>query len=153
MDAVLLDTDVFSYLIKEGDTRALLYRRHVAGKTIALSFITVGELYVWTVKRRWNAKRVAELERRIRAAVIVPYDLDICRLYGKLKAELITNGRTIPSNDLWIAVCAMRHSLPLVTHNRKDFEGIPSLRIISESEVVALPKPASLFEQETEPTS
>jgi hypothetical protein len=27
MDAVLLDTDVFSYLSKEGDTRAELYRR------------------------------------------------------------------------------------------------------------------------------
>ena len=46
-DAVLLDTDVFSYLNKPGDTRAALYRPHITGKTIALSFVTVGELYTW----------------------------------------------------------------------------------------------------------
>lgn len=51
MDALLLDTDVFSYLNKPGDTRGDLYRPHVKGKTIALSFISIGELYFWTVKR------------------------------------------------------------------------------------------------------
>ena len=44
MDAVLLDTDVFSFFLKAADTRATLYLPHVRGKTIALSFVTVGEL-------------------------------------------------------------------------------------------------------------
>lgn len=48
MDAVLLDTDVFSFLSKSRDSRGELYRPYVKGKTIALSFISVGELYVWT---------------------------------------------------------------------------------------------------------
>jgi hypothetical protein len=43
LDAVLLDTDVFSFLMKEGDTRYELYKPHVEGKTVALSFVTVGE--------------------------------------------------------------------------------------------------------------
>ena len=51
MDAVLLDTDVFSFLIRPGDTRGDLYRPLVQGKTIALSFISVGELYVWAELR------------------------------------------------------------------------------------------------------
>src|SRR5271156_2753329 len=117
MDAVLLDTDVFSYLSKEGDTRAELYRPHVKGKTIALSFITVGELYVWTVKRKWSPKRIAALEQRLKAAVIVPYDLELCKEYGRVKAGLLAAGRVVPANDLWIAICAIRHSIPLVTHN------------------------------------
>lgn len=75
MDAVLLDTDVFSFLSKEGDTRAALYRPHVKGKSIVLSFVTVGELYVWTVRRKWSAKRIADLEQHLKAAIIVPYDL------------------------------------------------------------------------------
>jgi predicted nucleic acid-binding protein len=145
MDAVLLDTDVFSFLIKEGDTRAELYRPHVKGKTIALSFVTVGELFAWSVKKNWNAKRRAELDRRIRAAVVVPYDLDLCRQFGRLKAELMIAGRTVPANDLWIAACALRHGLPLITHNRKDFEGIPNLRIVTEAERPKAPETGKLF--------
>lgn len=133
MDAVLLDTDVFSFLIREGDPRAALYQEHVKGKRVALSFVSVGELYVWAEKRKWALPRVAALEQRLKALVIVPYDLELCRQYGRVKASL-PPGRVVHTNDLWIAVCAIRHSLPLVTHNRKHFEGIPGLVVISESE-------------------
>lgn len=150
MDAVLLDTDVFSFLIKEGDTRAELYKPHVKGKTIALSFVTIGELYAWAAKKRWSAKRSAELERRIKAAVIVPFDLELCRQFGKLKAELMTAGRIIPANDLWIASCALRHSLALVTHNFKDFEGVPGLSVITEANRPKTPEPGRLFNEEPE---
>ena len=71
MDAVLLDTDVFSYLLKGNNPDAQRYRRHVEGKTIAVTFITVGELYSGAQKRRWGPARVASLETRLRAAVIV----------------------------------------------------------------------------------
>jgi tRNA(fMet)-specific endonuclease VapC len=133
MDAVLLDTDVFSYLMKEGDTRAALYRPHVMDKTIALSFVTVGELYVWNIRKRWGARRLASFEQRLKAAVIVPYDLDLCKQYGKVRAELLAAGNVVSANDLWIAVCALRHSLPLITHNAKHFERIPNLKVITEA--------------------
>src|SRR5260370_13959121 len=144
MDAVLLDTDVFSYLIKDGDTRAELYRPHVKGKTIALAFVTVGELYVWTIKRQWAAKRVAEREERLKAAVIIPYDLELCKEYACVKCSLDPQ-RSVPGNDLWIATCAIRHSIPLVTHNRKHFEGIPRLTLISEVAALPAQKPGNLF--------
>ena len=150
MDAVLLDTDVFSFLIKEGDTRAELYKAHVKGKTIALSFVTVGELFAWAAKRNWGAKKSAELERRIKAAVIVPFDLELCKQFGRLKAELMTIGSVIPANDLWIASCALRHSLPLITHNFKDFEGIPGLTLITEANRPKAPEPGRLFEDPEE---
>jgi predicted nucleic acid-binding protein len=133
MDAVLLDTDVFSYLNKRGDSRADHYRPHIIGKTIALSFITVGELYTWTVTRQWSSRRIAELEQRLKAAVIVPYDIELCKAYAQLRAALQTKGIAIAANDLWIAACAIRHSLPLITHNYKHFAPIPGLRVISES--------------------
>ena len=131
MDAVLLDTDVFSFLNKQGDTHAELYRPHVKGKTIALSFVTVGELYVWTIKKQWSAKRIAALEQHIKAAVIVPYDLELCKEYSRVKTSLPA-GKTVAANDLWIATRAIRHSLPLLTHNAKHFEDIPRLIVITE---------------------
>ena len=133
MNAVLLDTDVFSFLIRETDTRGELYKPHVQGKTIALSFVTVGELFAWSFRKKWSAKNFADLEQRIKTAVVIPYDFELCRQFGRLKADLMTVGRTIPANDLWIAACALRHALPLITHNSKDYVGIPDLHIITES--------------------
>ncbi len=130
MDAVLLDTDVFSFLSKPRDSRGELYRPLVKGKTIALSFISVGELYVWTIRRKWSPSRIAALERHLQHLVVVPYDLELCREYGKLKASL-PPGRVVSANDLWIATCAVRHSIPLLTHNRKHFDGIPRLKVVS----------------------
>jgi len=143
MDAVLLDTDVFSYLNK-GGTRADLYRPHVKGKTIALSFITVGELFFWTVKRKWSPKRIALLEEHIKAAVIVPYDFELCREFGRVK-ESLAPGRIVPVNDLWIATCAIRHSMPLLTHNPKHFSEIPRLRIVTEADKPTAPRTGELF--------
>jgi predicted nucleic acid-binding protein len=145
MDALLLDTDAFSFLMKRTDTRAELYKPHVKGKTIALSFITVGELFAWGVMRNWGASRFAELEHRVKTAVVVPYDLELCRKFGQLKSELMKKGISVSSNDLWIATCALRHSIPLVTHNKKHFELIPDLKIISKLEAPQAPKNASLF--------
>ncbi len=155
MDAVLLDTDVFSYLLRAGDRRGEPYRKHVQGKTIAVSFITVGELYYGATKRGWSPKTVVTLEQSLKAAVIVPYDVEICRAYGRLRATLKTESGTdrVFQNDLWIAACAVRHNLPLITNNRKHFEGIPDLKLISEAPTKPQPEPQNLFPQSTSPGS
>jgi tRNA(fMet)-specific endonuclease VapC len=129
METIVLDTDVFSFLLREGDSRADFYRPVVKGRRIALSFVTVGELFVWPAKRQWSEKRTAALEAALAAAVIIPYDLALCREYGRVKASL-PRGVIVPTNDLWIAVSAMRHSLPLLTHNARDFERVPGLTLL-----------------------
>ena len=131
MDVVLLDTDVFSFLMRRGDTRADQYRPHLQGKTVTLTFVSVGELYEWAAKRSWTANTLSAFEERLKAIVILPYDLELCREYARVKVSL-SKGRVVPANDLWIAACAIRHSLPLLSHNRKHFEGIARLRLISE---------------------
>jgi predicted nucleic acid-binding protein len=35
--------------------------------------------------------------------------------------------------DAWIAATALLHDLPLITHNRWDFEDIRGLNVISEA--------------------
>jgi len=138
MEAVILDTDVFSFLMRPKDTRGDAYRPHVKGKTVAVSFITVGELYHWAEKRKWSAKSRQNLEERLKAVVIVPYDAELCRTYGRVRASLPT-GLVVAANDLWIAACAIRHAITLVTNNRKHFERIPGLTIISETPAKTVP--------------
>ncbi len=140
MEAVI--TDVFSYLMKPKDTRGDAYRPHVKGKTVAVSFITVGELYHWAEKRKWSAKSRQNLEERLKAVVVVPYDAELCRTYGRVRASLPT-GFVVAANDLWIAACAIRHAITLITNNRKHFERIPGLTIISEMPAKTAPIPVS----------
>jgi tRNA(fMet)-specific endonuclease VapC len=133
MDAVLLDTDVFSFFLKTADTRAAVYDPYIRGRAIVLSFVTVGELYVWAARRHWNAKRISSLEQRLHSLVIVPYDFELCKIYGRIRAALLDKGRPVASNDLWIASSAIRHDIPLVTHNGKHFSSIRGLKVITES--------------------
>jgi tRNA(fMet)-specific endonuclease VapC len=104
---------------------------------VALSFVTVGELLFWAKKRKWGDRRIADLYTRLNSTVIVPYDLALCETYGTLKAKLQESGRVVADNDLWIAACSVRHSIPLVSNNRAHFEGIPDLVLISEAPRVA----------------
>ena len=103
---------------------------------MAISFITLGELRYWGYKRKWAKKRWDDLAARLRSTIIVPYDDAVCDVYAELKADLSVAGVVVENNDLWIAACAVRHSLTLITNNRSHFARIPRLAVISEDEVV-----------------
>ena len=133
LDIILLDTDVFSYLMEPGDPRGLPYLRHVEGRTTALSFITVGELLFGAFRRDWGERRTGDLQGRLRAAFILPLDHEACVAYAGLKTRLRRQGQVLADNDLWIAALAVRHSVPLVSNNRKHFERVPGLALISEA--------------------
>ena len=57
----------------------------------------------------------------------------LCQTYAELNAKLLQAGRKIGDNDLWIAATAIRHSIPLISHNRKHYDDIPDLVFISET--------------------
>jgi tRNA(fMet)-specific endonuclease VapC len=122
--------------MKPNDTRAALYRPHVDGKLPAVSFVTVGELLFGATKKQWSPKKIADLHSKLRSVVVVPYDLTLCERYAELKTKLRCVGRVVADNDLWIAATAIRHSIPLVSHNRSHFDGIPDLALISEAPAV-----------------
>jgi tRNA(fMet)-specific endonuclease VapC len=128
----LVDTDVFSFYIK-GDTRASQYDKHTKGKKWALSFATVGELLTWSKYKGWGPVKIAELERRIALTGVIPYDETLCQTYAELNAQFLKGGRPTRDNDLWIAATAIRHSIPLVSHNRKHHDDIPGLVLLSET--------------------
>jgi tRNA(fMet)-specific endonuclease VapC len=132
VEVVLVDTDVFSFYIK-GDTRASQYDKHTKGKKWALSFATVGELLTWSKYKGWGPAKIAELERRIGLTGVVPYDVALCQTYAELNAQILKAGKPIGDNDLWIAATAIRHSIPLISHNRKHYDEIPGLVLISET--------------------
>jgi tRNA(fMet)-specific endonuclease VapC len=119
-----------------GRPEARVYASHLKGKLIAISFVTVGELYFWAEKGNWGQKKRVQLETALKNYVVIPYDHEIAKQYAKVLAERQRLGRPISFNDAWIAACAIRHATPLVTHNGKDFESISGLQIITEKTIV-----------------
>jgi predicted nucleic acid-binding protein len=134
---LMLDTNILSYLWKN-DPLAQLYAPHLAGKLLVISFITVGELFYWWEDKGWGERRKQEMESRLRNFIVVPSDHEISRCYGMVAKERKRQGRPISLNDAWIAACAIRHGVKLVTHNATDFEGIRNLTVISEKPPAAM---------------
>jgi len=64
IDAVVIDTDVLSYLFK-GDTRAGLYLPHLDQRLGLLCFMTLAELRQWALIRNWGERRRRNLEEFI----------------------------------------------------------------------------------------
>jgi tRNA(fMet)-specific endonuclease VapC len=128
---IILDTCIVSYLMKGGPL-AVAYAPHTHGRLLAISFITVGEMYFGAENNNWGNKKRRALETTLRNFVVIPYDHEIARFYGRLVAERKRNGKPVAPNDAWIAACAVRHAVPLVTHNAKDFMGITALDVITE---------------------
>jgi tRNA(fMet)-specific endonuclease VapC len=125
---VLVDTDVFSFLFK-GDTRGSLYLPHLSGNTLNLAFATVAELYRWTVMHGWGKARIDDLNMAIGRCAVVSWDDATAWHWARVMS---IKGRPITEGDAWVAAVALRHGLPLVTHNRKHFDGIAGLTVISE---------------------
>ncbi len=122
MRNVLVDTDVASMLLKGRASDWV--SREVVGRRVWVSFVGVGELWKWAEVRGWGAPRRSELETWLGRRSIIPFDKGIARLWGRLSGAAHLRGRPRPQNDTWVAACAVRHDLPLLTLNRKDYEDL-----------------------------
>ena len=128
MSAVVLDTNIVSFL-ERNDSRTALYRKHIEGRTLAISFATVGELFEGAFSGGWGESKIKDLEEMLKGYVVVPYSPEVCRQWGVIRAA--RRRRTISENDAWIAATAVSHGCPLITHDA-DFEGVPGLEVLTE---------------------
>ncbi|NJN90961.1 MAG: type II toxin-antitoxin system VapC family toxin, partial [Leptolyngbyaceae cyanobacterium SL_5_14] len=110
-------------------TRAKDYAALLQGNQLALSFMTVAELFQWSAIHKWSEPRIKQLEQTLSNYLVIPVDIELCRSWGNLRAEMQIIGRPISVQDAWIAATALLYNLPLVTHNVKDFSRIPGLEV------------------------
>lgn len=129
MSWLLLDTNVVSYLFK-GDSRAAAYAPLLNGNELAISMMTVAELFQWAAMRDWGLVRLQALESLMNRFAIMPIDVETCRFWAVARAGRAARGEPISPQDAWIAATCLRHRLPLVTHNTRDYQNIPGLIIL-----------------------
>ncbi len=130
MSLLLIDTDIASFIFK-GSDYADSYLPLLSDQELALSFMTVAELFQWAIRRQWGDRRLSRLEQYLSNYLVIPVDQPLCREWAQVRSDRQSAGRPISSQDAWIAATALRYDLPLVTHNVKDFLGISNLRLIT----------------------
>jgi predicted nucleic acid-binding protein len=116
---VVIDTGAASLLQRRQAPPWVL--RQLAGARIWLTFITVGELADWAVRRKWDEPRRGRLDAWTAGRPVIPYDARIARLWGELAGQARLRGQPRPPNHAWIAACCLRYQLPLLTLHPADF--------------------------------
>ncbi len=119
MSIIVLDTDVASATLRNRLPDQL--RARLVGQTMAITFVTVGELAKWRALRGWGPRRIADLARWREHVAVLQYDEAVAARWGQLQARAQLRGRPRPHNDTWIAACCLTDNLPLATLNTKDF--------------------------------
>lgn len=120
MGDVVIDTDVASVLQKG---RAPVWvNRQLAGQRVWLTFVTVAELWKWAEARSWGTPSRDRLAGWLARRPVIPADEGVAKAWARLAASAQRRGRPRPQNDTWVAACCVRHGLPLITLNTKDFE-------------------------------
>ena len=128
MDKALLDTDIFSEILKGIDrliaARATAYR--VVFGRYTLSAISVMEI-VKGFHKLQREDRIQQFLEGLGSAEVLTLDLRSSELAGRIYADLERTGQPIGRADPMIAAIALRHDLTLVTGNLAHFQRIQTL--------------------------
>ncbi|RJX16893.1 MAG: type II toxin-antitoxin system VapC family toxin [Desulforudis sp.] len=125
----LLDTNICIYIAKYNPPEV---RERFAQHTVdelAMSVITLGELYHGAEKSQSPKKASAAIEQLINVIQVIPMTEPVAQQYGKIRAKLEKAGQTIGNNDLWIASHAKAEGLVLVTNNEREFKRVAGLKV------------------------
>ena len=128
---LLLDTNICIYLIKKRPPSVLKRFDTLAAGTLAVSSITVAELEFGVQKSQYHSQNQQALEQFLLPLVILDFDHEAARTYGKLRAWLEIRGKTIGALDMLITAHALSKGLPLATNNVREFLRVPGLKVIN----------------------
>lgn len=126
----LIDTNIVSFRMKSHPLIEL-YKPHIEGISLAISFQTVAEMWAGAELAEWGTKKRQQLSTALENLLVLHSDDRVCQKWAEVRAA--RKHRTIPVADAWIAATALAHDLEFVTHNPADFVEIPGLTVLSEA--------------------
>ncbi len=128
--AFLVDTDwVIDYL--RGVSTVAERVAELAGDGLGLSIISLAELYEGVHYSRDPEASAGALARFLQIVQILPVDETVCRIFARERGRLRAAGAPIGDFDLLIGATALRHDLTLLSNNRRHFERLEGLEIVS----------------------
>ncbi len=129
--AFLFDTDAISELLRQCPARSYVkWIMKVAREEQFTSAVVIGELYKGAYRSQDWERHLTNIEQRFLPAVtVLPYDISIAKVFGKIRAHLEEIGTILPDADIQIAATAISHNLELITGNLRHFNRISDLKL------------------------
>lgn len=124
---ILLDTNICVGILR-GNRNVLSAYAKNAGN-VAMSAMTVGELFFGAEKSQNRERNLGLVEQFVAAMPIVQTDNDIMRRFGREKARLQLAGMPVEDADILIAATALTLSSSLATGNTRHFARFPDLEL------------------------
>ena len=95
---VIVDTNIVSYIYKK-DTRAELYKPHLANLILVISFMTLAELKRWTLENNWGEKRQQHFAEFLKDFLVINSDESLCDVWAKIMSDAKKKGKPIETAD------------------------------------------------------
>ena len=126
----LVDTDWIMFHFR-GNTQVARRIEELTPDGIGLSIVSMGELYEGVYRASDPSGSESTLRLILSEIDVVQIDDEVCRIFGQQRGMLRANNALIGDTDLWIGATALRHDLTLLTNNKRHFERMQGLSIIS----------------------
>lgn len=125
----LLDSNACINLVN-GTSVALIRRlARCLPDDIRISCVVVAELRYGARNSTRVAENLRVVDGFLAPFVTLAFDDACASSYAEIRVDLKRRGEPIGANDLLIASTALAHDLTLVTHNVREFEHVPGLRL------------------------
>ena len=98
---------------------------------IAISVVSVGEIYEGIFGSYDSAQDEAALLDFLGDIEVLPLDIETARIFGRERDRLRSVGLPLEGMDPLIAATALRHDLILLTNNPRHFERFDALTVES----------------------
>ena len=126
----LIDTDwVIHYL--NGNAEVIQRLRKLEAGALAISVVSLAELWEGVYYSKDPGGSEAVLNNFVRGNLVLGIDEETCKVFGKERGRLRSRKKKIADFDLLIGSTALQHNLMLLTNNRRDFDQIEGLEIVS----------------------
>lgn len=130
-----LDTSFVVDLLRERRRSELGPATRLAGalrdEEVALSVFVRCELLLGAERSERPEQELPKVEAFCRSVRGVEFTEGLASHYARLAAHLMGRGESLATMDLLIAATALGHEAPLVTRNRRHFERVPGLLVLS----------------------
>ena len=105
----------------------------LAPEGLALSVISLAELYEGVFNSTDPVSNEQALQEFVSDIELVPIDEETCPIFGRERGRLRRAGRMIAEFDLLIGSTCLHQTLTFLSNNRRPFESVEGLEIISTS--------------------
>ena len=124
----LIDTDRAADWLK-GRTEAVSLLDRISADGLAMSLMSVGELYEGVYFGRDQARAERALKQLLRTLDVLPLNITIMRAFARIRGGLRAQGLIIDDLDILIGATAIYHDLIVVTRNVRHSERIPGIAL------------------------